>query len=158
MDEIVYGWVDSIPPTQTFYSYLMNNYWETNYAASQEGVSSIRYIIMPHEGFDPAASEKAAIEQRQPLLTRKGGGWQKERASLLRLKNDNLVITSIKPVNRGKEILVMLYNAGQADEIPVWDMPFKSMVLSDPDGLEEKPVDGNDSIPPGGIRHLKVTL
>jgi hypothetical protein len=158
MDEVVCGWVDSIPPAQTFFSYPMNNYWETNYAAAQEGTCTFRYIIMPHAGFNPAEAEKEAIGQRQSLLTRKGGGWQKERASLLKLKNDNLVITSIKPVNRGKEILVMLYNAGQADEIPVWDMPFKSMVLSDPDGLEEKPIDKNDSIPPGGIRHLKVTL
>ncbi len=158
MDEIVYGWVDSIPPTQTFYSYLMNNYWETNYAASQEGVSSTRYIIMPHEGFDPAASEKAAIEQRQPLLTRKGGGWQKERPSLIELKNEALIINAIKPVNKGKEILISLYNSGIKDEKPEFETSFKSISISDPDGLKEIPFSGNTAIPPGGIRYFKVIL
>ena len=45
----------SLEPTQTFYSYVMNNYWETNYKASQEGMTTFRYSIMPHRQFDQAA-------------------------------------------------------------------------------------------------------
>jgi alpha-mannosidase len=157
MDEVVYGWLDSISPSQTFLSYVMNNYWETNYAASQEGTCTFRYIIMPHEGFDPSVAEKEAIGQRQPLLTRKGGGWQKARESLLQLQNDNLIITDLKPVGNGKKLLVTVYNAGNKEEIPAWENTVKQVVLSDPDGLTENKTDMGKAIPPGGIRYFKIT-
>ena len=158
MDETVYGWVNSIAPSQTFFSYLMNNYWETNYAAQQEGVCTARYIIIPHDSFNPSVAEKAAIGQRQPLITRKGGGWQNDKASLLKLNNNELIITSIKPVNNGKDLLISLYNAGLNEEIPVWETLFNSIVITDPDGLKEQPINTKDSIPSGGIRYFKVTL
>jgi alpha-mannosidase len=158
MDEIVYGWVDSIPPTQTFFSYVMNNYWETNYAASQEGLCSFRYVIKPHEGFDPALAEREAIGQCQPLLTRKGGGWQKAKASLLDLHNNNLIITALKPVEEGKKILVTVYNTGNKDEMPAWGNSVKLAALTDPDGLKENISEAGKAIPPGGIRYFKLTL
>jgi hypothetical protein len=158
MDAVVFGWVGYLPPSQTFFSYLMNNYWETNYAATQEGVVSSRYIIMPHEGFDPAESEKAAIGQRQPLITRKGGGWMNEKTSLLSIGNESLVITSIKPVNQGKELLISLYNAGMEEEIPEWENSFNSIYRTDPDGIKNDPYPDDMLIPPGGIRHFKVVL
>ncbi len=158
MDEIACGWVDSIAPTQTFFSYAMNNYWETNFAAAQEGQVTFRYVIMPHMKFDAAMAEKAAISERQPLITKKGGGWQKGKASLLKLRNSGLVITSVKPVNQGKEILITLYNTGTENEFPSWENNFRMIFLSDPDGLKEQAFDENEAVPPGGIRYFKVTL
>jgi alpha-mannosidase len=158
MDEILYGWVDSIPPAQTFISYVMNNYWETNYAASQEGKCTFRYIIMPHDGFDPAKAEKEAISQRQPLLSRKGGGWQKARQSMLELQNENLIITSLKPLEKGTKILAAVYNTGNNDEIPKWPASVNEVVLSDPDGLTGHQLTVNYVIPPGGVRYFKIAL
>ena len=158
MDEIVYGWVDSIVPSQTFFSYAMNNYWETNYAASQEGEISFRYIFMPHREFDPSVAEKAAIGLRQPLLSRKGGGWQNEKESLLKLDNESLIITSMKPIDQGKKILVSVYNAGIKAEPVLWESHFKSFGLSDPDGLTEQPMNTGITIPPGGLRHFVISL
>jgi hypothetical protein len=157
MDEIACGWVDSIASTQTFFSYAMNNYWETNFAAAQEGQVTFRYVIMPHMGFDAAMAEKTAISERQPLITKKGGGWQNGKASLLMLNNNELIITSIKPVNQGKEILITLYNAGTKEEIPVWENSFRKIFLTDPDGIKEQ-ADEKNAIPPGGIRYYKATL
>ncbi|HNS16805.1 MAG TPA: glycoside hydrolase family 38 C-terminal domain-containing protein [Bacteroidales bacterium] len=67
-DATVFGWTKKLQPTQTFYSYLMNNYWETNYKASQDGEFVFRYILLPHEEFDAVQSERRAIEQRQSLI------------------------------------------------------------------------------------------
>ena len=64
------GWIEHLEPTQTFYSYVMNNYWETNYKASQEGMTTFRYSIMPHLQYDQAAAARFAIERSQPLLVR----------------------------------------------------------------------------------------
>jgi alpha-mannosidase len=134
----------------------MNNYWETNYAAAQEGPCTFRYVIRPHEGFDPAMAEKEAIGQRQPLLSRKGGGWQKEKEPLAGLKNKNLVITALKPADQGKDILVTVYNAGQSEEIPDWSTEVKSVTMTDPDGLKE--VKAGQIIPPAGIRYFRLAL
>jgi hypothetical protein len=158
MDEIVYGWVDTIPATQTFYSYLMNNYWETNYAASQEGKCTSRYILMPNAGFDPAAAEKTATGIRQPLITRKGSGMQKEKSPLVSLRNKELIITSIKPLNQGKEVLISIYNAGNRMEKPEFENSFKSIFITDPDGLKSLPFPGKESIAPGGNIYLKASF
>jgi hypothetical protein len=157
MDEKVYGWVDSIPSTRTFFSYLMNNYWETNFAASQEGICSYRYILKPHDTFNPVIAEKEAIGLRQPLITRTGGIWLSEKPSLVSLENTGLIITSVSPVNNGKQLLISLYNAGNHDEIPEWKTPFKEIFISDPDGVKIEPVDPNSAIPPQGIRHFTVS-
>jgi len=156
MDEIVTGWIDSLPPSQTFYSYVMNNYWETNYAAAQEGKCSMYYVISPHEGFNATEAEKQAIGLRQPLLSRKGGGWQKSKEPLFSLQNNDLIITALKPVDRGKNILVTLYNGGSKAEEPIWESSVKSAFSCDPDGLME--ITESRLIPAGGIRHFKLSL
>ena len=156
MDAIVTGWVDTLPSSQTFLSYAMNNYWETNFAASQEGPCEFSYVIYPHEAFDPALAEQRAIGYRQPLITRKGGGWMKARPSLVQFMNRNLVITSVKPLDNGKALLVSVYNAGMKKEMPRLQNQGKLQV-SDPDGINGKPLDPAESIPAGGIKHFIIS-
>jgi hypothetical protein len=67
-DATVVGWTEKLQSTRTFYSYVMNNYWETNYKASQEGEFVFRYTLLPHAEFDAVQSERKAVEQRQPLI------------------------------------------------------------------------------------------
>ncbi|NIN11431.1 MAG: glycosyl hydrolase family 38, partial [Gemmatimonadales bacterium] len=57
-DPIVAGWDRHLAPSGTLYSYAMNNYWETNYRAGQEGAHELRYSITPHLAFDEAAAER----------------------------------------------------------------------------------------------------
>ncbi len=45
------AWRDSVGPGTLFYSYAMNNYWHTNYAAGQEGSSAVTYALFPHGAF-----------------------------------------------------------------------------------------------------------
>ena len=41
-------WRKHIEPTQTFYSWIMNNHWGTNYLAYQDGPVEFRYAFRPH--------------------------------------------------------------------------------------------------------------
>ncbi|MCL7937169.1 MAG: hypothetical protein M8844_03330 [marine benthic group bacterium] len=68
-DPIVTGWRERVDPSPVLYSYLMNNYWETNYRAAQEGPHAIRYVLRPHGGFDLPRAESAGLESAHPLLT-----------------------------------------------------------------------------------------
>ncbi|MCX8063569.1 MAG: polysaccharide lyase family protein [Candidatus Hydrogenedentes bacterium] len=48
VDPVVVGWKKSILQEANIFSYVMNNYWETNYKASQDGLHEFRYFIYPY--------------------------------------------------------------------------------------------------------------
>jgi len=67
-DPIMAGWREHVVPAPVLFSYLMNNYWETNYRAEQEGPHAIRYVLRPHLGFDVTSAERLGLESAHPLL------------------------------------------------------------------------------------------
>ncbi|MFQ6036301.1 MAG: hypothetical protein ACE5NM_10735, partial [Sedimentisphaerales bacterium] len=62
------GWLKHIEPSATLYSYVMNNYWETNYKAAQEGPTTFRFSIKPHGRFDSGEAARFGVERSQPLI------------------------------------------------------------------------------------------
>ena len=93
----------------------MNNYWETNYKASQEGLVTFRYSITPHTVFNPADAERFAIERTQPLLVVRSDNTVPQQ-SFLQMNSPNVFVTSLKPSKDGKAILLRLYNPGEKAE------------------------------------------
>ena len=67
-DAIVTGWLENAEPSATLYSYVMNNYWETNYRAAQDDEVTFRYSLRAHGRFDEAAAERFALEEARPLV------------------------------------------------------------------------------------------
>ncbi|MDZ7318821.1 MAG: hypothetical protein ONB11_06680, partial [candidate division KSB1 bacterium] len=61
-DATVSGWLRTLEPSPTVYSYIMNNYWETNYKAEQPGITRLRYSLIPHGTFDQPLTERIGIE------------------------------------------------------------------------------------------------
>jgi len=60
-------WRKHIEPTQTFYSWIMNNHWGTNYLAYQQGKVEFRYALRPH--WRPNAAEASRwIEKAGRLI------------------------------------------------------------------------------------------
>jgi len=108
------NWIRHLEPTQTFYSYVMNNYWETNYKASQEGVVVFRYSIMPHKQFDVAAAARFGVERSQPLMVVPVEADAPPVRPLLRVEPESVMVTSLKPSEDGKAWIVRLFNAGDA--------------------------------------------
>lgn len=72
-DPIVYGWLEEIQPSATLYSYVMNNYWETNYRAAQDDEVTFRYRFRAHGQFQEEDAERFALEEARPLLVRATG-------------------------------------------------------------------------------------
>ncbi|MBI5647515.1 MAG: hypothetical protein HY962_11340 [Ignavibacteriae bacterium] len=62
-------WIRTLPPSQTLYSWALNNHWHTNFRADQEGELRFRYAIRPHGGYDAAAAMRFGIEQAQPFIS-----------------------------------------------------------------------------------------
>jgi len=105
------GWIETLEPSTTIYSYVMNNYWETNYKASQEGPTTFRYAIVPHDGpFDGAAAMRAGIEAAQPLFAVAVSQDEPPVPSRLSIEPSDVVATAFKPSADGKAWIVRLFN------------------------------------------------
>jgi alpha-mannosidase len=108
-------WRKHIDPTQKLYSWALNNHWETNYRAYQDGMITFRYVIQPHGAFDQLSASKMAIDQSQPLIVSAayGSGIDKPR---LQLSNQHVLVLSLRPSLDGKAWMITLYNPGDHDE------------------------------------------
>ncbi len=109
------SWLDSIAPSQTFYSWVMNNHWFTNYRADQDGPTTFRYSIRPHASYDPTAAQRFGVECSQPLIAATARGPAPDAGSLLKVENPEIVVASIKPSNDGKALIVRLFGASGKD-------------------------------------------
>lgn len=107
-------WKKSGSPTSTWFSYVMNNYWHTNYKADQEGLSKFRYALRPHGSVNYAEMEKSGTAFTQPLIALP----VKESAAnsgLFELSNNRIVVTSITPQENGG-FLIRLFNPESTTE------------------------------------------
>lgn len=113
-------WRTKGQPTNRWFSYVMNNYWHTNYKADQSGSSSYHYALQPHGAADGAALETAAADFTQPLI---GFPVKKDAtlpAGLFRLTNAAVVATAVVPQENG-QYLVRLFNPGKTTQSTGFD-------------------------------------
>lgn len=106
-------WKKEGQPTSTWFSYVMNNYWHTNYKADQEGAVHFKYALRPHNMVNDVEMEKAAAEFTQPLIAVPVKKEQTLPATLFELSNPKIVVTSITP-NADGTYVVRLFNPEQA--------------------------------------------
>jgi alpha-mannosidase len=150
-------WRKVIGTGHELYSWALNNHWETNYRASQEGVISFRYALRPHAAYDPAAATRFAMGMSQPLLvipaTGKGDG-----RSLLTLSSEHVIVLALRPTDDGKAMLVTLFNAADRMEHTRldWASPVTATYYSDTAGLPKGKLDGEVEIAPLGVVTLRV--
>ncbi|MGW8268185.1 MAG: glycoside hydrolase family 38 C-terminal domain-containing protein, partial [Longimicrobiales bacterium] len=69
-DAIVTGWLEEAESSPTLFSYVLNNYWETNYRAAQDDEVEFRYTLLFHDEFDEEHAERFGLEEARPLLYR----------------------------------------------------------------------------------------
>jgi len=69
-DAIVTGWLEKAESSPTLFSYVLNNYWETNYRAAQDDEVEFRYTLRVHGTFDEEEAERFGLEEARPLLYR----------------------------------------------------------------------------------------
>jgi alpha-mannosidase len=144
-------------PSTTIYSYVMNNYWYTNYKADQAGVSSYRYSLHPHALFHEADAARRGMEASQPLVVHPVVQGEAKHPSLLTVSAKNVLVSALYPCAGGKGSIVRLYNAGgQQEETTIVPAdPLKSVFMSDPSEVRGEKVQ-RISMPPHGIVTLRI--
>lgn len=151
-------WIQHLPPTQTIYSWVMNNHWHTNYRADQEGPTVFRFALQPHLAFAPEEAARFGVECSQPLLPMKARG-QNPAESRLRLSSDKVLVSAVKSADDGKGWIVRLFGAsGQAEKVKLtWNKPVPHHVwLSDLSEEPQRETGHTVQVPAWGIVTLRA--
>ena len=151
------NWKKSQSPSSRLASYVMNNYWHTNYKADQEGVSTYHYSIIPHGLFNQANAMRAGIERSQPLIVRQTGKDDPKPNSLFEVSPKSVIASYVKPASTGNGYLVRLFNAGGSPEVATFTISGKpkSVYLSNPWEERGKLVEAI-ALPANGIATVRV--
>ena len=120
------AWRRSIVPDGTLFAYTMNNYWHTNYAASQGGPVTFRYrisLLAPGDAAEPVRRGWAACDPLHvsPSYTndRPGPLIAKDRA--LFYADKGMMVVGAKAADDGDGVIVKLLDvAGQARSVGLW--------------------------------------
>ncbi len=111
------SWLAHLEPTQTWYAWIMNNHWHTNYRAEQEGPTTFRFSIHPHNGgFEPGQATRLALEQSQPLLVLPARGTAPDPTLPQVTWNGAAgTVTTCKPSDDGQALIVRLFGGSGKD-------------------------------------------
>jgi hypothetical protein len=107
-------WRKKIEPTQKIYSWAINNHWETNYRAYQEGIITFRYALRPHGMFSPAEATRFATGLTQPLVVTRALD-REHSLPLLTLSAKDVLVQALKPSEDGKAWIVSLFNSSSRE-------------------------------------------
>jgi len=96
---------------QTVFSYIMNNYWFTNYKAGQGGRLVFRYSLTSHRGpYDAVAASRFGAEASAGFMIWRGAD---DLHRLVEVGDPRLVLLSMAPADPSSEarkVLVRLWN------------------------------------------------
>jgi len=124
-----------IDPGAYIHSWVMNNHWETNYKAYQEGEITFRYVLQPHsQTYDPAQAQRFGREISQPLMAVSSDPDKQLIEPMMDVASEGILVTSIRPSRDGKALMVRLFNV--SDNIQkvscTWNRPVGTISISNP--------------------------
>ncbi len=122
------AWRRTIVPNGTLFAYAMNNYWHTNYAASQGGAATFRFrisLLAPGGGdaAEPVRRGWAACEPLyvSPAYTNETPGPLIAKDRALFYGDKGVMIVGAKPADDGEGVIVKALDvAGQARSVGLW--------------------------------------
>ncbi|HTR25379.1 MAG TPA: polysaccharide lyase family protein [Terriglobales bacterium] len=136
------------PKTSTIFSWLMNNYWGTNFPAWQGGDFTFRYAITSAATFDARSLTRYGLEALTPLeqdnvaASLDASPLPKHQASLLDIANSGITLLTWKRAEDGDGTILRLQEtAGKSSNIKIHSgyLAFDAAWLCDL--LEEKVAD-----------------
>jgi alpha-mannosidase len=92
----------------------LNNYWETNFRASQPGLIRIRYSFSTFSQFDPVRAALESQQTRNPPATHLVFDDASPRQGrFFELHGQDVIVTHAKPAEDGRDLVLRLLNLGQ---------------------------------------------
>lgn len=89
----------------------MNNYWDTNFCATQPGVVSFRYVLSSFGAYDANEALKSGVNAFYPVQIHPVIQCDsEEEGTFLEIDNSAIAIQHVKPAEDGRGIIVRLQN------------------------------------------------
>jgi alpha-mannosidase len=151
-------WRKHIEPTQTLFSWAINNHWGTNYRAYQEGIITFRYALWPHKQFSAYKNSQYAIGLSQPLLI-KPASENTPPVSGIYPDQPQVIVTSFKPCDDGRGKILTLFNSSESSaktKLIAGKTPLKQIWLTNTGEDKLKKVNSIIEIPAWGVTILRV--
>jgi hypothetical protein len=154
------AWRRSIVPDGMLFAYAMNNYWHTNYAASQGGAATFRFrlsLLAPGDAAEPVRRGWAACDPLylSPSYTNDTPGPLIAKDRALFYADKNVMIVGAKPADDGEGVIVKLLDVGgQARAVGVWPAAFAFKLARRTNLVEQN----GDAIPVTGDGRASVDL
>ncbi|MBS1850593.1 MAG: hypothetical protein JST79_06750 [Acidobacteria bacterium] len=133
------------PKSSTVFSWLMNNYWGTNFPAWQGGDFTFRYVLTSNATLNPAEAMRFGVEESTPLektdVPQSAGvsALPLDKASLLQLDHANVQVSTWKMAEDGEGTILRLQEtSGQATQVRIHSDYFKFRAAWIATALEEK--------------------
>jgi hypothetical protein len=142
-----------VEPSARIFAWALNNHWETNYKADQEGPIVQRYAIAPHAAYDPLAAARFGVEATEPLLPAPAAG-PAPGGPRLTLSPAGVVLQALKPSDDGAAWIARLWNPGaQPQRVTLnWAEPRPARVsLSGSLETPGEPLAGPLTVPARGV-------
>ncbi|BDD05434.1 glycoside hydrolase family 38 N-terminal domain-containing protein [Aureibacter tunicatorum] len=151
-DPIAYGWLENSVDKPVLIPYLMNNYWETNYRASQSGVHQFRFIVESHGEFDPVVAKKRAKEIAHPIVSMPASfEW---KAFPLKVNNNSITLEAIHQI--GDINVYSIYNASSEDVELNLESLEGEIYYSNLSGEKLSKYSNDDQIVGKGLKHVVI--
>jgi alpha-mannosidase len=133
------------PKSSTIFSWLMSNYWGTNFAPQQGGDFTFHYSIVTSRAFDPAALARLGRSVMTPLqadvttATSPASALPTTQGAILVIDNANVALSTWKRAERGEETVLRLIElSGTRQSVTISSPFFKFAAAWDATLLEEK--------------------
>lgn len=93
----------------------MNNYWDTNFWASQPGCVHFYYELQPFGQFDPVEAYRLGVSAGNPVAMNVAVHCpEEESGEIIRTAGDGIAALYVKPAEDGNGTIVTLRNIGAA--------------------------------------------
>jgi len=151
-------WRKHIEPTQTLFSWALNNHWGTNYRAYQEGLITFRYALWPHKQFSASENSQYAIGLSQPLLV-KQATENTPVTSGIYPDQSQVIVTAFKPCDNGKGRLLTLFNSSESPvktNLVSEKKPIQHIWLTNSGENKTEEINSNIEIPAWGVVMIRV--
>jgi alpha-mannosidase len=133
------------PKSPTIFSWLMNNYWGTNFAPQQGGDFTFRYDIVSSPTFDPVQLARAGRSAMTPLeadvttATSSSSLLRPTQSTILEISNPNVALSTWKRAERGQDTVLRLVELSGKKQTTTISSPFfKCLAAWNANLLEEK--------------------
>lgn len=149
-----------------FFSWVMNNYWHTNFRAFQEGEFRWSYTITSLPGCSEADAWQFGQGNRTPLYARVqpalpgAPGGKARECSLLSIGGEGLLLVGAAPTTEGDVLLNIRETAGRETLLTLADGNGKRLSFIPSDALGEDKGGATDSlkVPPYGNIFVRLTI